>query len=96
METRKHCTQEEENKLGSAVLWLLAFPGGEASPKFQCITLGQETYRIESNLRKGVGGNEAYKPTVRQPGLEPETPRSPSPATDLTTGPRPLLSGVSR
>ena len=44
-ETRKHCTQEKNTpKLGSAVLWLLAFPG-ESSQNFPCIALGQENYR---------------------------------------------------
>ena len=35
METQKHCTQGEKNKkqLGSAILWLLAFPGGK-QPEF--------------------------------------------------------------
>ena len=32
--------------LGSAILWLLTFPG-ESSPNFPCIALG---YRIESNV----------------------------------------------
>ena len=31
--------------LGSAVLWLLAFPG-ESSPNFLCISLGQESILI--------------------------------------------------
>ena len=50
METRKHCTyigkQNKKENLGSAVLWLLAFPR-ESSPIFQCIAiLGQERYLI--------------------------------------------------
>ena len=37
--TRKHCTQK---KLGSAVLWLLAFPE-ESSPNFAYIVLGEKS-----------------------------------------------------
>ena len=57
METRKYCTEGEgmagggggggggrdRNMLGSAVLWLLAFPE-ESSPNFQCIALEQESF----------------------------------------------------
>ena len=40
METHKHCTQGKENiKLGSAVLWLLAFPGGK-QPEFPVHCIG--------------------------------------------------------
>ena len=49
METRKHCMQEGKKKLGSAVLWLLAFPDG-SSPNVPCIALGQDSYVIQSNL----------------------------------------------
>ena len=50
MKTRKHCTQERNNnknkkqnkRLGSAVLWLLAFP----NPNVPCIALGQESDQI--------------------------------------------------
>ena len=38
MKTQKHCTQGTKKKLGSAVLWLLAFPG-ESSPNFLCLAL---------------------------------------------------------
>ena len=48
-ETQKRCTQEKKKKLGSVVLWLLAFPG-ESSPNFQCIALGQKKIIIKSNL----------------------------------------------
>ena len=41
METRKHCP--EGNKLGSAVLRLLAFPE-ETGSIFVCVTLGQGTW----------------------------------------------------
>ena len=33
------------DRLGSTVLWLIAFPG-ENSPNFSCIALGQESYLI--------------------------------------------------
>ena len=46
METRKHYKDwRRKKKLGSAVLWLLAFPR-ESIPKFICIVLGQESYLI--------------------------------------------------
>ena len=54
METQKYCTQENKTTtLGSAVLWLLAFPG-ESSPTFPGIALGQKkklSHRIHSTNR---------------------------------------------
>ena len=51
MKTRKHCVQEEKEKkkkmLGSAVLWLLAFPGGK-QPEFAVHCTG--TRKLSSNL----------------------------------------------
>ena len=49
LETWKHCTQEKEKKLGSAILWLLAFPM-ENSLNFPCIALGQESYVLLCNV----------------------------------------------
>ena len=47
METQKYCTQKKKKKtLGSAILWLLAFPG-ESSPTFPCNALGQK--KVDEN-----------------------------------------------
>ena len=49
METGKHCAQEKQKakkKLGSAVLWLLAFPGEKAARISRAFALGQESYLI--------------------------------------------------
>ena len=45
----ENTAHRRRKKKGSAVLWLLAFPG-ESSPNFLCVALGQESYLIESNL----------------------------------------------
>ena len=38
--------RKEKKKLGSAVLWLLAFPGPESNPNSPSIALRQEIYII--------------------------------------------------
>ena len=45
-------TKKEEKRMGSAILWLLAFPE-ESSLNFPCTILGQENYLIQSNSNEG-------------------------------------------
>ena len=48
MKTWKVWTHAKKEKLGSVVLWLLAF-SSESSPNLPCIALGKESYVIEYN-----------------------------------------------
>ena len=41
---QKNTAHRENKKMGSAVLWLLAFPGGARI--FPCIALGLESYHL--------------------------------------------------
>ena len=52
VETRKRCTQEKEQHLGSAELWLLTFPG-ESSPKFLVHCNGTGHYLIQCTGNSG-------------------------------------------
>ena len=59
IETRKHCTQKEKKKLGRAVQWLFAFPGGKSSPNLPCIALGTRKLSslIECNRSAKIKGH---------------------------------------
>ena len=61
-------TGNKTKKLGSAVLWLLAFLV-DSSPNFPCIALGQESY-VREREERGEAGGQADRDRQAQAGRQ--------------------------